>query len=61
MDQIISRDVIRALGRAAFVRGDCRDSHQMNPGAAALVDWLAAYDQAADESRALSTLKGSPP
>jgi len=61
MDQIISRATIRALARAAFDRGESRDSHNMNPGATALVDWLTAYDQAAEEWHALQALKGSPP
>ena len=41
---IISRATIRAMARSAFERGQDRDSHNMNPGAAALVDWLAEYD-----------------
>jgi len=44
-DSIISRDTIRARARAAFARGAARDSHCMNPGAPALVDWLDEYDR----------------
>lgn len=44
---IVSRASIRAMARAAFERGQARDSHNMNPGAAALVDWLAEYDRCA--------------
>lgn len=48
MDQsIISRDTMRARGAAAFDKGAPRDSHNMNPSAAALVDWLAGFDAAA--------------
>jgi len=44
-DSIISRDTIRTRARAAFERGAARDSHGMNPGAPALVDWLDEYDR----------------
>lgn len=45
-DQIISREAIRARGRAAFNAGKPRDSHNMNWHAAALPDWLDGYDRA---------------
>lgn len=48
-ESIISRETIRARARRAFFAGQPRDSHCMNPGAAALVDWLAEYDRLADE------------
>jgi hypothetical protein len=48
-DAIVSREVIRAKGRAAFLRGDSLDSHGMNPWAPALEDWRDAYAAAADE------------
>ena len=51
-EQIITRDHIRAKARAAFNRGDSRDSHSMNPLAPALTDWLAEYDRCAAEARA---------
>lgn len=44
MDSIISRDTIRARARAAFERGEARDSHDMNPEAVALAVWLEEYD-----------------
>lgn len=37
--------LVRAKGREARLRGDSRDSHHMNWHAAALVDWLAGYDE----------------
>jgi hypothetical protein len=46
-DQIVSRDDIRAKARAAFERGDSRDSHNMNWHATALADWLEEYDRLA--------------
>jgi hypothetical protein len=47
MEQIVSRDTIRARARAAFDSGASRDSHNMNPDAAALADWLSEYDRCA--------------
>lgn len=48
MDQaIIHRETICQRGRDAFTAGRTRDSHNMNPGATALEDWLAGFDQAA--------------
>ncbi len=44
-ESIISREVIKARARAAFLRGQDRNSHAMNPGAPALADWLAEYDR----------------
>jgi hypothetical protein len=44
-DQIISREQIRALARAAFEAGRSRESHNMNWHAAALPTWLAEYDR----------------
>lgn len=43
-DQIVSKANIRKKARAAFERGASRDSHNMNPGAPALDDWLDEYD-----------------
>jgi len=48
-NQIVSRATIRARARAAFDGGKSRDSHGMNPGALALVDWLAEYDRCASQ------------
>lgn len=50
-DQIVSRESMRARGRNAFNAGRSRDSHDMNPWAAALADWHQGYDQAAQEWR----------
>lgn len=47
--EIVSREMIRAKGRAAFLRGDSLDSHGMNPWAPALYDWRLGYKAAADE------------
>jgi hypothetical protein len=49
MEQIVSRDTMRARGRNAFNAGRSRDSHGMNPCAAALADWHQGYDQAAQD------------
>jgi hypothetical protein len=45
MDQIISRDMIRAKARSAFVRGLDRDDHGFNSGAPAIADWQAEWDR----------------
>lgn len=48
MDEaIIPRATIRARGAAAFNANRSRDSHNMNPGAAALAEWLEGFDEAA--------------
>ncbi len=48
MDEaIIPRARIRQRGVDAFNAGRDRDSHNMNHGAAALPDWLAGFDEAA--------------
>lgn len=39
MDEIISRDTIKARGAAAFDKGLGVDDHHMNPGAPAIRDW----------------------
>ncbi|MEX5744677.1 hypothetical protein [Massilia sp. X63] len=49
MDQIFSREAMQQRGADAFNAGRPRDSHGMNPFAAALPDWLAGYDRAAQE------------
>lgn len=51
MEQIVSGDTMRARGRNAFNAGRSRDSHGMNPCAAALADWHQGYDQAAQDWR----------
>ena len=62
MDQaIISRDTIRARGAAAFNAGRSRDSHNMNPGAAALSEWLDGFDSEAKAWYAAQQLEVSPP
>jgi len=45
-DQIISRDLIREKGAAAFNAGRGRDEHNMNPGAAAIEEWQSGWDEA---------------
>lgn len=51
MSSIISREMIRERARCAFAAGKCRDDHEMNWHAAALAEWLEAYDQAAAEAK----------
>ncbi len=46
---VISRATIQKMGAAAFKAKKSRNSHEMNPHAAALHDWLIGYDQAANE------------
>ena len=59
MDEaIVSRSVIRQRGADAFNAGRDRDSHNMNPWAPALVDWLAGFDQAAQAWHAEQQLAG---
>lgn len=43
---IFSREAMQARGARAFAAGKRREQHDMNPGALALPDWLAGYDQA---------------
>jgi hypothetical protein len=59
---IISRDTIRARARRAFNAGRPRTAHNMNVGAAALVDWLDEYDRltALESRRASRTAKALP-
>lgn len=45
-DQIISRDHIRAKGRAAFEAGRGRDEHFMNPGSPAIEEFQEGWDRA---------------
>lgn len=42
---IVTPERIRARARRAFAAGRARDSHGMNPGALALVDWLDEFDR----------------
>lgn len=51
MEQIISREMIRARGRAAHAAGKARNGHNMNPGAAAIAEWQAGWDEADEHSR----------
>lgn len=47
MDEaIISRATIRQRGADAFNAGRSRESHNMNPGSAAIADWLDGFNQA---------------
>lgn len=46
-DQIVSRKMMFDRGADAFNAGRTRDSHNMNPWAPALADWLAGFDRAA--------------
>lgn len=41
--QIVTRVMIQQRARFAFLRGQTRESHNMNPSAA-LDTWLAEYD-----------------
>lgn len=41
---VISRKTIRERGRAAALRGDSREDHNMNWFALALPEWYAGYD-----------------
>lgn len=45
-NSIVSRDHIRAKGRAAFWAGKGRNDHDMNPGAAAIRDWQDGWRRA---------------
>lgn len=45
MGQVVSRAMLRAKGRAAFFAGQGRDSHNMNPGSPAIVDWQDGWDR----------------
>lgn len=45
MEQIISRDTIRARARRAFASGVGRDGHQMNWNAEAVRDWQDEWDR----------------
>ena len=45
-DQIVSRDHIRAKGRAAFAAGRGRDEHFMNPGSPAIEEFQEGWDRA---------------
>lgn len=45
-EQIVSREDIRAKGRAAFEAGRGRDEHHMNPGSPAIEDFQHGWDLA---------------
>ena len=49
MDQIVSRELIRAKGAAAFDKGLPHDGHQMNPGSPAIDDWQLGWRQRRDQ------------
>lgn len=49
MFQIVSRDMIRAKGAAAFDKGLKHDQHGMNPGAPAIDDWQLGWRQRRDQ------------
>lgn len=51
---IISRDLIRSRGAAAFVAGSGRNGHNMNPGAPAIAEWQAGWDAAYKEKSAMT-------
>ncbi|MGI4846185.1 MAG: hypothetical protein ACRYF7_23085 [Janthinobacterium lividum] len=64
--QITSRSTHRARGAAAFDAGFSRDSHNLNPGSAAIVDWQHGYDTAAQawhakQQQARVAMEVSPP
>lgn len=46
--QIVSREMIRQRARFAFLHGQDRDSHNMNPSNA-LDTWLAEWDRLSTE------------
>lgn len=43
---IISRELIRSMGIAAFAAGRGRNAHNMNPGSPAISEWQAGWDTA---------------
>jgi hypothetical protein len=43
--QIISKEMIRAKARAAYMRGAERDDHGMNFGSPAIEDWQNEWDR----------------
>jgi hypothetical protein len=45
MDNIISRDTMRARGQKARAAGKGRGDHDMNPWAPAVPDWQAGWDE----------------
>ena len=47
--EIISREMIRAKGAAAFDKGLGHDDHGMNPGSPAIEDWQLGYRQRRDQ------------
>lgn len=49
-DQIVSRDYMRAKGRAAFEAGKRRDEHHMNAGSPAIVEFQDGWDRAYADS-----------
>ncbi|MCA1857430.1 hypothetical protein LE190_16070 [Massilia oculi] len=49
MEQIISRDMIRTKGAAAFDKGLGHDEHGMNPGSPAIDEWQAGWRARRDE------------
>lgn len=49
-DQIISREQMRARGRAAFASGRSRDDHHMNLTSPAIAEWQAGWDEACQSS-----------
>lgn len=59
-DQIVSREAIRAKARAAFQRGQSRDSHEMNWHSPALSTWLDEYDRMANMARLAANQQNLP-
>lgn len=56
MDQIISRDTIKARGADAFDKGLGVDDHNMNPGVPAIADWqFGWHTRRIERSRARRT------
>lgn len=53
-NQIRLRDLVQTRvtqkGRLAYFAGQSRDSHGMNPGAPAIVDFWTGYDEAASSA-----------
>lgn len=43
--EIISRQLMRERGYEACAAGKGRNDHHMNPGAAAIAEWHAGWDQ----------------
>jgi hypothetical protein len=57
MDNIVSRETIRARARAAYARRAGRDDHGMNWFTPAVVDWQDEWDRCAAAEAAVLKVK----